>query len=138
MESAADYPYISTGGNCGSCTCTYNSNKGLVATTAVNGKPFVYSATDVSSIQAAVATKPNSAAVYADASAFQTYTSGVLAQSQCTDYSVDHAIAIVGYGTDSSTGMDYFLVQNSWGTSWGNQGFIQLEATTSPGTCGIN
>ena len=38
---------------------------------------------------------------------------------------MDHGVALVGYGTEGTT--DYWLVRNSWGTSWGEDGFIRLE-----------
>ena len=39
---------------------------------------------------------------------------------------VDHAIVLEGYGTDSATGLDYYLVRNSWSASWGEQGYIRI------------
>jgi len=51
--------------------------------------------------------------------------------------SLDHAIAAVGYGTDSS-GTPYYLVRNSWGTTWGDAGYIKMQITgDGPGMCGI-
>merc|ERR1711953_940415 len=51
------------------------------------------------------------------------YSGGVL--SNCNDYVMDHAVQLVGYGTDS--GKDYWLVRNSWGGSWGEQGYIRMQ-----------
>merc|ERR1712242_21321 len=51
--------------------------------------------------------------------------------------SLDHGILAVGYGTDSS-GTNYWLVKNSWGTSWGMEGFAKLlRGKNSAGECGI-
>lgn len=53
---------------------------------------------------------------------FQLYGSGVL--SNCNDFVMDHAVQLVGYGTDS--GSDYYLVRNSWGRSWGEGGYVRF------------
>ena len=50
---------------------------------------------------------------------------------------VDHAVVIVGYGT-SSTGMAFWTVRNSYGTTWGESGYFKVEQTEGLGVCGIN
>jgi C1A family cysteine protease len=48
---------------------------------------------------------------------------------------------LVGYGTDDSTGKDYWIAKNSWGTSWGDEGYVKIQRDTKnggKGTCGIN
>jgi len=49
---------------------------------------------------------------------------------------IDHGVLLVGYGT-TEEGTDYFLVQNSWGTSWGDNGYIKLGIEEGRGVCGI-
>ena len=66
---------------------------------------------------------------------FQTYKSGVLTSAECGTQ-MDHAVTAVGFGHENGT--DYYLVQNSWGTTWGDNGFIKIAATEGLGTCGIN
>jgi len=43
----------------------------------------------------------------------------------------------VGYGTDPTAG-GYYLVRNSWGTSWGDQGYVKIGQAGGAGICGIN
>jgi cathepsin L len=62
-------------------------------------------------------------AVSGAAEPWQSYESGVFESSCGTD--VDHAIVLVGYGTDSD-GKDYWLIRNSWSAGWGENGYIRL------------
>lgn len=58
--------------------------------------------------------------------------------NECEGKETNHAVLIVGYGTDEDTGMDYWLIKNSWGTSWGDNGYIKLKRNTGGmGLCGI-
>jgi len=76
--------------------------------------------------------QPVSIAIQADQSSFQMYKSGVLTSGCGT--SLDHGVLAVGYGTDATAG-DYWLVKNSWGTSWGASGYIKIGSATNQ--CGV-
>ena len=67
---------------------------------------------------------------------FSDYTSGTYTSTTCQNgpSNVNHAVLAVGYGTDDS-GMDYWVVKNSWGTSWGDKGFFKIERGVN--MCGI-
>ena len=64
-------------------------------------------------------------------SQFQSYAGGVFAG--CTESSINHAVVVVGYGTED--GEDYWLVKNSWGPWWGDEGYIKIKRGV--GMCGI-
>jgi len=90
-----------------------------------------------SAMMSALNLGPVSVAIEADQSAFQLYKSDVFTGTCGTN--LDHGVLAVGYGTES--GKDYYLVKNSWGTSWGDKGYIKLGRGDSynnkSGQCGI-
>merc|ERR1712167_67605 len=92
-------------------------------------------ANDESALATAVSQQPVSVAIQADQTSFQFYSSGVLTASCGT--SLDHGVLAVGYGEDDGTA--YWKVKNSWGASWGEDGYIRLEkdVTQVGGQCGI-
>jgi cathepsin X len=57
--------------------------------------------------------------------AFDDYTGGIFCPDDSTE-NLNHAISIVGYGTDADSGTDYWLLRNSWGAAWGENGFARI------------
>ncbi|XP_078123881.1 cathepsin K-like isoform X2 [Sander vitreus] len=90
---------------------------------------------DEKTLQAAVASEgPVAVAVNAMLQSFHLYRGGVYSVPNCNPKFTNHAVLVVGYGTDR--GQDFWLVKNSWGTAWGEGGFIRI-ARNKNNLCGI-
>lgn len=84
----------------------------------------------------AVANQPVSVYVDAGGSGFQFYSGGIFTGKCGTD--TDHAVTVIGYGK-SHDGIKYWLVKNSWGTEWGEKGYMRIkrDIRSKKGLCGI-
>ena len=124
--SLASYPYTAKDGTCKTCTAVAHISS------CSDVKP-----NDQISLKGAVAQQPVSIAIEADTRYFQSYSGGVLTSSSCGT-NLDHGVTLIGYGREN--GIDYWLVKNSWGTSWGDKGYVKIarsDSTNDPGICGI-
>jgi len=129
MCTEESYRYAAAKGTCGAAACTVGVPSGHVT-----GYRDV-APDDEAALQEAVAKGPVSVAIEADQSVFQLYSSGVLTSAGCGT-ALDHGVLVVGYGT--LDGQKYWKVKNSWGPSWGQEGYILLARGNSTyGECGI-
>jgi C1A family cysteine protease len=122
----SSYPYTAKDGSCQKCSAVAHISS------CSDVKP-----NDQISLKAAVAKQPVAIAISADTKLFQSYSGGVITSSSCYT-SLDHGVLIVGYGTEN--GQDYWLVKNSWGASWGMDGYVKIarsSSTNDAGICGI-
>jgi len=113
-----DYPYTSgttrKAGSCERSSCTHYDRITDYADVTSNSQD---------ALESALCEGPVSIAIEADEDAFQLYSSGVLTGSCGSN--LDHGVLLVGMGTDSVNG-DFWKVKNSWGSSWGEEGYIRL------------
>jgi C1A family cysteine protease len=122
------YPYTGTRGTCKSSSCTASANTHITGYTDVANTP-----NNDDNLGNAVNIEPVSVAVEADQNSWQLYTGGVMCGVCGTN--LDHGVTLVGYGT-ATTGGDYWKIKNSWGTTWGEQGYIQM--CRGKNECGVN
>ena len=125
IELETQYPYTARDGRCKASGTPSASLSGF---------------TDVqknseSALTAAVNKQVVSVAV--DANNWSFYSGGIMKHTHCGTR-LDHGVTLVGYGTQAN-GSDYWIIKNSWGTRWGNSGYIWLEKgiRASAGTCGL-
>merc|ERR1712232_1370630 len=122
--------YIAKAAECHDSTCT------TIPKGAVTGFRDVQGDSD-EALMEALAKQPVSVAIEADRRAFQLYSKGVLSSGKCGT-NLDHGVLAVGYGEDD--GKPYWKVKNSWGSVWGEDGYIRLERGgrfSKLGECGI-
>ncbi|KAM7498005.1 hypothetical protein LguiA_022419 [Lonicera macranthoides] len=128
LAAEANYPYKGVDN-----TCNLNETVNHAAT--ITGHEDVPKNNE-NALLKAVANQPVSVAIDAGGSDFQFYSSGVFTGECGTE--LDHGVAVVGYGT-SDDGTMYWLVKNSWGTRWGEEGYIRMQrgVDAKEGLCGI-
>ncbi|KAK4376958.1 hypothetical protein RND71_003254 [Anisodus tanguticus] len=93
-------------------------------------------ANDEDALMKAVANQPVSIAIDASGSDLQFYSEGVFNGNCGTE--LDHGVAVVGYGS-THDGTKYWIVKNSWGTDWGEQGYFRMQRgiDAEEGLCGM-
>jgi len=124
IDLESDYPYQAVVGPCrfqaqwtGASIKNYqdvqSGNEGALASAANN--------------------QPVSVAIDASHQSFQLYSSGIYSEPECSTTQLDHGVLVIGYGSDNG---DYWIVKNSWGTSWGMSGYIWMSRNNG-NNCGI-
>ncbi|KAJ8531538.1 hypothetical protein K7X08_026972 [Anisodus acutangulus] len=128
LTSESSYPYQGIDGTCKIGEETNNVAK-------ITGYENVPTNNELALLNA-VANQPVSVAIDASGSDLQLYSSGVFTGECGTE--LDHGVTAVGYG-ETSDGTKYWIVKNSWGTSWGENGYIRMQRgiDAKEGLCGI-
>jgi len=132
ITSEEIYPYVSGSGNNPAC-----DDAKAEQTVATISSYIDVDTESEDALENALNIGPVAIGIEADQYSFQSYSSGVLTAYCGT--SLDHGVLAVGYGHDSDSNLDYWIVKNSWGQSWGDNGYIYLERHVSAagGQCGI-
>ncbi|KAF7121418.1 hypothetical protein RHSIM_Rhsim13G0190400 [Rhododendron simsii] len=128
LTTEANYPYMGEDGTC-------KSENSYEPAAMITGYEDVSTNSEQALLQA-VANQPVSVAIDSSSGDFHFYNSGVYSGTCGTR--LDHAVTVVGYGT-TSDGTKYWLVKNSWGAGWGENGYIRMErdVAAEEGLCGI-
>ncbi|KAI6659992.1 Cathepsin L [Oopsacas minuta] len=128
LERESDYPYHQ-GVN---SSCKYNSKLVVQGTTGVLLEMVISgNETDLKII---CATRGPVLVVIDVTRSFQVYSSGIFYDEDCDPNNLNHAMLLVGYGTEEKE--DYWIVKNSWGTEWGNEGYVMMSRNRND-NCGI-
>ncbi|XP_033624194.1 cathepsin L1-like [Asterias rubens] len=131
LDKETCYPYKAKDEN----TCYFKDTADCIAAHCTG---FVdIEAGNEKQLKAASATVgPISVAIDASHSSFQLYTEGVYSEPECSSSELDHGVLVVGYGVDADSGNAYWLVKNSWGETWGMNGYIKMSRNAD-NQCGI-
>lgn len=126
ITSELQYPYKAEDGKC-------NESQVIAAASVLSYHDIP--SMDNDSLKASVARQVVSVAIHANQIIH--YKSGVF-HSYCGTQ-LNHGVAVVGYGNDEKSGLDFWIVRNSWGEDWGNNGYILIERVSGKhtGKCGI-
>ncbi|PKI73664.1 thiol protease aleurain-like [Punica granatum] len=126
LDTEEAYPYTAKDG-----TCKFSSeNVGVRVIDSVN---ITLGAED--ELKHAVAVVRPVSVAFEVMNGFRFYKSGVYTSDTCgsTSMDVNHAVLAVGYGVED--GVPYWLIKNSWGANWGDNGYFKMEMGKN--MCGI-
>nr|QOV03077.1 cathepsin L6 [Dysdercus peruvianus] len=126
IDLEASYPYETKSGD-----CRFNASE-IGAKLKGYAKTLQY---DEEALKVAVAkVGPVSVGMDASKQSFHHYTGGIYYEKSCSSKRLNHAVLVVGYGTENGT--DYWIVKNSWGKRYGEHGYIRV-ARNKKNHCGI-
>jgi cathepsin L len=127
LELESDYPYRPESGL---FECKYKKAMGKVKVSSIS----LVAPACSEQLKAHIAKGPVSVGIEADQPVFHQYTGGIITSSSCGS-AVDHAVLAIGYGKEN--GQEYYIVKNSWGADWGENGYVRIGVANGLGICGI-
>eukprot|EP01113_Clastostelium_recurvatum_P021814 TRINITY_DN258_c0_g2_i1.p1 TRINITY_DN258_c0_g2~~TRINITY_DN258_c0_g2_i1.p1 ORF type:complete len:358 (+),score=79.83 TRINITY_DN258_c0_g2_i1:90-1076(+) len=122
IDSESAYPYTAKTGT----QCKYNPADKAATIRSYTKVPSGNEAAFADALNKS----PVSIAIDASHNSFQLYKSGIYYEPSCSSSALDHGVLAVGYDTD------YYIVKNSWGTAWGQQGYIWMSRNRN-NNCGV-
>ncbi|XP_054458258.1 procathepsin L [Anoplopoma fimbria] len=127
LQSTNAYPYTSVDTQ----RCYYDSRQ---AVAHIKDYRFIPKGDEQALADAVATIGPITVAMDADHASFLFYSSGIYDEPQCNPNNLSHAVLLVGYGSEG--GQDYWIIKNSWGSSWGEGGYMRM-VRNGRNTCGI-
>ncbi|XP_056614235.1 procathepsin L [Triplophysa dalaica] len=127
LQSTDTYPYTSVDTQ----PCFYDSS---LVVAKISDYRFVPTGDEQALADAVATVGPITVAIDADHTSFLFYSSGIYKESSCNPNNLNHAVLLVGYGSDG--GKDYWIIKNSWGTGWGEGGYMRM-LRDGKNICGI-
>merc|ERR1740139_178658 len=131
--SEEDYPYVALDDTCKDDQCT------PVPGSAVQSYHDIPESS-MHGLLMSIIKQPTSIAMQADQLSFQMYSEGVFDDAACGESGmIDHGVLAVGFGHDEDADLNYIMVKNSWGDTWGDGGYVKLKRHSKNqwGTCAI-
>jgi cathepsin L len=127
IDTEESYPYEMADDD-----CQFNKNTiGSDSTGFVN----IRKSQDEDLMKAIASVGPIAVAIDASTEYFMQYTNGIYNNPRCSPKNLDHGVLVVGYGSED--GHDFWILKNSWGTSWGEKGYFRMSRNTT-NMCGIS
>ncbi|GIY33313.1 cathepsin L [Caerostris darwini] len=126
IDTEESYPYIAK-----QSTCEFK--KQTVGAT-LTGYVDVEEENEIALMQAVATVGPVSVGIHAGSHGFMNYKSGIYDVEDCNSEDLNHGVLVVGYGSEK--GKDYWIVKNSWGSKWGEDGYIRM-VRNKKNQCGI-
>ncbi|KAL7713784.1 Cysteine proteinase 3 [Entamoeba marina] len=125
LMDESDFPYTSTNG-----TCKYVRSKTVVT---CDGYSNIKRGSE-DALTEAIAEGPVFIAIDASHASFKFYKKGIYNNPLCSRIKLSHAVVAIGYGSEN--GEDYYIVRNSWGEDWGENGYVRMTRNGN-NQCGI-
>jgi C1A family cysteine protease len=115
-----DYPYTASDDR-----CKYVNSQAVAHISNYRNAPSMNAPNMANTLYA---NSPLAVLIDASSKSFQSYSSGVYYDPSCSQSTINHAVLAVGYDMSGSSSQQYWIVKNSWGTGWGDRGYIKMRS----------